>query len=96
MIEPSLDVKWTDVAMEQVVDIYGYLKMKAGLKVADGAYEEIIKAVDNLSIFPDMGVKNKRLKARCFTMRLPYYIYYDYDLTKQEIRVISVLHQKNK
>lgn len=94
MIE--LSIKWDSGAIDQVVSIYDHLKNNATTKVADGVYESITKAVDNLAIFPEMSPKDERTGARRFTMKLPYYIYYDFDETENVIRIIAIFHQKHK
>lgn len=96
MIESDVNVKWESGAIDQVVSIYDHLKNNATSKVADGVYEAITNAVDNLAIFPEMSPKDDRTRARRFTMKLPYYIYYDFDEAENVIRIIAILHQKHK
>ena len=91
MIEIHKQVK----AKKDLKNIWLYSFKKWGEKQADHYYDEMIKGIDLIADYPEIGITCDEIKKgfRCFTIK-EHEVYYK--ITKTRIVIIRVLHESMK
>ena len=91
MIEIHKQVK----AKADLRGIWLYSYKKWGERQADHYYDEMIKGIDLIADYPEIGIACDEIKKgyRCFTIK-EHEVYYK--ITKTRIVIIRVLHESMK
>lgn len=91
-----MEVTWLPFAQNQLKAVMQYVRDNFGENIARKSFREIMRRVDELRNFPDIGILDRQFSAKEVMVRHlnigPNVVYYIEDLN--EIVVIAVMHHK--